>query len=147
MISFKNWFQSFQMAYWRNNNYRTICFFKKFGIEIKKLINHVSILGYDKIQIINYLLSKVEKTIKICIGRGLAAIRAGKKIDKDFLFNFLQLFENEIVGNKGVVFDSISKTQIKNIEIPLPPLTEQKSIVSKLDALSTETKKQEAIYR
>ncbi|KKR08511.1 MAG: EcoKI restriction-modification system protein HsdS [Parcubacteria group bacterium GW2011_GWC2_39_14] len=86
-------------------------------------------------------------TEKICIGRGLAAIRVGKDIDKFFLFNFLQLYESKIVGNKGAVFDSISKTQIENIEILLPPLPEQKSIVAKLDALSTETKKLEAIYK
>ena len=86
-------------------------------------------------------------TQKICIGRGLAAIRAGKDVDRDFLFSFFQKFENEIVVNKGAVFDSISKTQIEQIEIPLPPFAEQKSIVTKLDALSTETKKLEAIYK
>src|SRR3989338_10314615 len=72
-------------------------------------------------------------TNKICIGRGLASIRFCKEIDKDFLFNFLQMFESEIVGNAGAVFSSINKTQIENIEIPLPSLAEQKRIVKKLD--------------
>jgi type I restriction enzyme S subunit len=72
-------------------------------------------------------------TQKICIGRGLAAIRAGKNIDKEFLFNFLIKHENEIVGNAGAVFNSINKTQIENLEIPFPPLPEQQSIVSILD--------------
>ncbi|HRG67301.1 MAG TPA: restriction endonuclease subunit S [Saprospiraceae bacterium] len=72
-------------------------------------------------------------TQKICIGRGLAAIRTGKLINKDFLFNFLVKHENEIVANEGAVFNSINKTQIENIEIPLPPLLEQKQIVSILD--------------
>lgn len=72
-------------------------------------------------------------TQKICIGRGLAAIRAGKKIDKEFLYNFLIKHENEIEGNAGAVFNSINKTQIENIEIPLPPLPEQQRIVSMLD--------------
>jgi type I restriction enzyme S subunit len=35
---------------------------------------------------------------------------------------------------------------IKDLQISLPSITEQQSIVSKLDALSTETKKLEAIY-
>ncbi|EKB48132.1 restriction endonuclease subunit S [Cecembia lonarensis] len=69
----------------------------------------------------------------ICIGRGLAAIRAGKQIDKEFLYNFLIKHENEIEGNAGAVFNSINKTQIENIEIPLPPLPEQQRIVSILD--------------
>ncbi len=72
-------------------------------------------------------------TQKICIGRGLAAIRAGNSIDKEFLFNFLIKHENEIVGNAGAVFNSINKTQIENLEIPLPPLPEQQRIVSILD--------------
>ena len=48
-------------------------------------------------------------TEKICIGRGLAAIKIGKDIDKDFLFNFLQMFESKIIGNAGAVFNSINK--------------------------------------
>jgi type I restriction enzyme S subunit len=72
-------------------------------------------------------------TQKICIGRGLAAIRAGKNIDKEFLFNFLIKHESEIEGNAGAVFNSINKTQIENLDIPLPPLPEQQRIVSILD--------------
>lgn len=72
-------------------------------------------------------------TQKICIGRGLAAIRASKLIDKEFLFNFLLKHENEIIGNAGAVFNSINKAQIEAIEIPLPPLPEQQRIVSILD--------------
>lgn len=72
-------------------------------------------------------------TQKICIGRGLAAIRAGKHIDKEFLYNYLIKHENEIEGNAGAVFNSINKTQIEAIEIPLPPLSEQQRIVSILD--------------
>lgn len=72
-------------------------------------------------------------TQKICIGRGLAAIRAGSLIEREFLFNFLLKHEAGIVGNVGAVFNSISKTQIELIEIPLPPLPEQKRIVAILD--------------
>ena len=72
-------------------------------------------------------------TQKICIGRGLAAIRAGELIEKEFLFNFLLKHQNEIVGNAGAVFNSINKSQIGAIQIPLPPLPEQKRIVAILD--------------
>ncbi|MCK9327896.1 MAG: restriction endonuclease subunit S, partial [Bacteroidales bacterium] len=51
---------------------------------------------------------------KICIGRGLAAIRAGIDIDKDYLFYFFQKFEDELVGNAGAVFNSINKKQIES---------------------------------
>lgn len=72
-------------------------------------------------------------TQKICIGRGLAAIRASKFIEKDFLFNFLLKHESEIVGNAGAVFNSINKSQIENIKIPVPSIYEQQRIVSILD--------------
>ncbi len=69
----------------------------------------------------------------ICIGRGLASIRASKSIDKEFLFNFLLKHENEIDGNVGAVFNSINKAQIGSIPIPVPPLPEQERIVAILD--------------
>lgn len=72
-------------------------------------------------------------TQKICIGRGLAAIRPKEKINKDFLFNFLVNHENKITGNTGAVFNSINKAQIEGIEIPIPTLPEQKRIVAILD--------------
>jgi restriction endonuclease S subunit len=72
-------------------------------------------------------------TENICIGRGLAAIRVRCGIDKDFLFYFFQKFESEIIGNKGAVFDSISKTQIEDINILLPSISEQRRIVKILD--------------
>lgn len=86
-------------------------------------------------------------TQKICIGRGLAAIRAGKLIDKEFLYYFLSNYEKNIVGNTGAVFNSINKNQIESIVLYLPSISEQKSILNKFDTLSAETKKLETIYQ
>lgn len=72
-------------------------------------------------------------TQKICIGRGLAAIRATEAIDPEFLFNLLIKNESELVGNVGAVFASINKSQIEDISLPLPPLLEQKRIVAVLN--------------
>jgi type I restriction enzyme, S subunit len=70
---------------------------------------------------------------KVCIGRGLGAIRAGKNVDRMYLFYFLLFKQKDIRGNEGAVFASINKNQIKDIELPLPPLPEQKRIVAILD--------------
>ncbi|MCC8360590.1 restriction endonuclease subunit S [Salinimicrobium sediminilitoris] len=72
-------------------------------------------------------------TQKICIGRGLAAIRASEKIYKEYLFYFLKKHETEIESNTGAVFNSINKTQIGNIEIPTPSISTQHQIVAILD--------------
>lgn len=76
-------------------------------------------------------------TDRICIGRGLAAIRAGNKIDGNFLFYCLLSKQNEIKGNEGAVFASINQTQIKSISFSYPPLEEQKRIVAILDETFT----------
>ena len=68
-----------------------------------------------------------------CIGRGLAAIRCKDRINTSFLFYILKSMEKQIKGNGGAVFDSISRKDIENIEIPLPPLSVQEEIVKELD--------------
>jgi type I restriction enzyme S subunit len=42
---------------------------------------------------------------------------------------------------------NLSINDLKNMLVPCPPLKEQQTIVTKLDALSTETKRLEAIYQ
>lgn len=71
---------------------------------------------------------------KICIGRGLAAIRPFDKIaDKYFIYYYLLSKEREIIGKEGAVFPSISKKEIEEISILLPPLPTQQRIVKILD--------------
>jgi type I restriction enzyme M protein len=72
-------------------------------------------------------------TQKICIGRGLASIRSSKKINNLYLFYYLRSIQDKIKGNGGAVFDSISRTQMEDIKIPLPPLDVQEKIVAEID--------------
>jgi len=74
-------------------------------------------------------------TQEICIGRGLASIRASKLLNKDFLYYFLLHKQPEISGNTGAVFDSINKEQIASIVIPFLSLEKQKIIVEKLNSV------------
>jgi len=84
---------------------------------------------------------------KICIGRGLAGIRAGETVNKDYLFYFLIHHKNKIVGNTGAVFNSINKTQISNIIIPMVDLAQQNAIVNQLDDLKSQTQSLESNYQ
>ena len=78
-------------------------------------------------------------TKKICIGRGLAAI---KPIDNHLLpsyaFYILRSQEADITGNTGAAFASINKNDIKKIEIPLPPLEVQREIVAEIEGYQKE---------
>ena len=70
----------------------------------------------------------------ISIGRGLAAIRPTKnRLLASYTFYILRGIEAEIIGNTGTAFASINKGDIKQLEIPLPPLEVQKEIVAEIE--------------
>lgn len=71
---------------------------------------------------------------KICIGRGLAAIRPLNKLN--FLFLFYVLRESQsIIKNygSGSTFESINRSQIEKLKISLPPLSVQQEIVAEIE--------------
>jgi restriction endonuclease S subunit len=72
-------------------------------------------------------------TQRICIGRGLAAIRVSEKILMPYLFTLLKINEKNIKGNGGAVFDSINRKDIEAIPVPLPPLEVQREIVAEIE--------------
>jgi len=75
-----------------------------------------------------------------CIGRGLAAIRPkSHELNTLFLFYYLRNIENSWMG-KGSTFKAIRKRDLYNLKIPLPPLEEQKRIVSRLEQLISRVK-------
>mgnify|MGYP000980168461 CR=1 FL=1 len=72
-------------------------------------------------------------TQEICIGRGLASIRP-TKASVSYIFSLLKSMQDSIKGNGGATFDSINKTDIAKIKIPLPPLEIQEQVVAELDS-------------
>ncbi|MEZ4772698.1 MAG: restriction endonuclease subunit S [Bacteroidia bacterium] len=50
-------------------------------------------------------------------------------------------------GEQGATRQAITKAQIENFRISIPPLQQQQTIVRQLDALRAETQKLEAVYR
>ena len=73
---------------------------------------------------------------RICIGRGLAAIRPeSSQLDKLFLFSILRSLEPQISGNTGTAFGHPTTLRdfIGNIEFPLPPMEVQREIVSEIE--------------
>src|SRR5688572_23161889 len=51
--------------------------------------------------------------VESCIGRGLSAIRPGKKVDTKFLLYYFRYFEKELVSkSRGSTFDAITQEQV-----------------------------------
>ena len=73
-------------------------------------------------------------TQKICIGRGLAAIKSIKnKLMPLYAFYFLRNQEGNIKGDAGSTFASINRSDIEELQIPLPPIEMQKEIVAEIE--------------
>ena len=73
---------------------------------------------------------------KVCIGRGLTAIRPGSSISLKYLLYFFKYYEAQLQkSGTGTTFKAITQNVIKNIEVPVPSLDEQERIVSKIEEL------------
>ena len=95
---------------------------------------------------------------KVCIGRGLTAIRPSKELLTRYVLLFFRYFEAQLASKgTGTTFKSITQDVIKNLEIPIPPIPEQERIVARIEELFSQldagvetlkkTKAQLALYR
>jgi type I restriction enzyme S subunit len=74
---------------------------------------------------------------KLCIGRGLAAIRFNlNRASHWFYFYYFQKIKNFLENlGKGSTFKAISKEDLENLKVPYPPLCEQQKIAEILSTL------------
>ncbi|MDX9856122.1 MAG: restriction endonuclease subunit S [Candidatus Moranbacteria bacterium] len=78
-------------------------------------------------------------------------IKEGIKLNSEYLWFFLNFFyisgKTEHMQKKTTGIRNLTFAEYKKIEIPLPPLSEQKKIVAKLDALSDKVRKIEELQK
>ena len=95
---------------------------------------------------------------KVCIGRGLTAIRPSDALNLKYVLFFFRYFEAQLQQKgTGTTFKAITQDVVKNLEIPVPPLDEQERIVARIEELFSQldsgvetlrkTKQLLAVYR
>ena len=95
---------------------------------------------------------------KVCIGRGLTAIRPSEVLLTRYVLLFFRYFEAQLASKgTGTTFKAITQDVVKNLEIPIPPIPEQECIVARIEELFSQldagvetlkkTKAQLAVYR
>ena len=94
----------------------------------------------------------IPEGLECCLGRRMGLVRVDKTQIEPlyFLYLYLSMPFQKFLNKKtvrGATVDRISIKEVPSFSIPLPDLEEQKSIVSKVDALSVEIQRLEAIYR
>lgn len=73
---------------------------------------------------------------RVCIGRGLTAIRPSEKLNLKYLLYFFRYFEVQLQQKgTGTTFKAITQDIIKNLKIPIPPISEQERIVARIEEL------------
>lgn len=86
--------------------------------------------------------------IRYCLGRGVAGLRAkAGKLESRYLWHWLGHAADTLKAKgRGATFLQVSKADIASLEIPLPPLAEQKRIAATLDtADDLRTKRRESL--
>lgn len=82
--------------------------------------------------------------------KNVGLIKESEKINKYYLLYFLKsplaMKYVKYMSNGGAQ-EFVGLTALRSFPIPYPKLTEQQTIVQKLDALSLETKRLEAVYQ
>jgi type I restriction enzyme S subunit len=80
--------------------------------------------------------------------QAIAGVEPNKKVNLLFVLHSINAIKPDLLNlRRGVRQKNLSLEKIKEIPIFFPPLAEQTRIVKKLDALSAETKKLEALYQ
>lgn len=73
---------------------------------------------------------------RVCIGRGLAAIRPSSDINLRYLLYYFRFFETQLSAKgTGTTFKAVTQATIKNLDVPVPPIPDQERIVSRIEEL------------
>ncbi|GAI17913.1 unnamed protein product [marine sediment metagenome] len=130
---FETKWEQFQIANWKNDEDKISSFFKRFNLDVRDLYKHVTSIDYDRMQAVCYLLSKIDKAIKIC--DFLDTLEKDNHEDVDVIKIYILISHAEItsrsLGKKGTKIELV-KEFFSPVESSLkyrikPSLTDKKT--------------------
>ncbi len=78
--------------------------------------------------------AKVQSDGEYCLGRGVAGLRAGRDLHQRFLWHWLAVSAPALATKgRGATFLQVNREDIGGLQVPLPPLNEQRRIAAILD--------------
>ena len=58
--------EQFQITNWKEDKSEIVLFFQRFNLDLNNIYDHIMNIDYDRMQVLCYLLSKIDKAVKIC---------------------------------------------------------------------------------
>ncbi len=99
-----------------------------------KLIEPGAVLVVIRSGVLKHSLPVAINRVPVTINQDLKALRCGNRILPEYLARYLQANAGAILSKvRGTTADNIPTESLRQLEIPLPPLSEQKRIADILD--------------
>jgi type I restriction enzyme, S subunit len=77
---------------------------------------------------------RAQSSEEVCLGRGVAALRPGPEVDRGYLWHWIEASASRLAAKgRGATFLQVGRQDIAEMEIPVPPVEEQRRIAGILD--------------
>jgi len=100
-----------QIANWKKDKNKIVLFFQRFNIDVSSIYDHILGMDYERMQVLYYLLGKIDKAVKIC--DFLDYLKINNNEDVDVIKIYILVSHAEITSNnlkgKGIGVELVRK--------------------------------------
>jgi len=100
-----------QIINWRTDKSKIVSFFQRFNLDVSNIYDHILSIDYERMQVLFYLLGKIDKAVKIC--DFLDYLKINNNEDVDVIKIYILVSHAEITSNnlkeKGIGVELVRK--------------------------------------